>query len=63
MDATNYARLAGAVFAFVALMQLVRAVLGWSVSFEGTAIPVWVSWIACMVAGALAWLGFTTSRG
>ncbi len=63
MNATSYARLAGAVFAVVALLQLARAVTGWSVSFEGAAIPVWASWIACVIAGALAWLGFTASRG
>ena len=63
MNATSYARLAGAVFAIVALLQLARAVAGWSVSFEGTAIPLWASWIACVFAGALAWLGFTASRG
>jgi hypothetical protein len=63
MNATSYARLAGAVFAVVALLQLVRAVAGWSVSFEGTAIPLGASWIACVIAGALAWLGFTASRG
>ena len=62
MNATSYARLAGAVFAVVALLQLARALAGWSVAFEGTAIPVWASWIACVVAGALAWLGFTASR-
>jgi len=59
MNATSYARLAGAVFAVVALLQLARALAGWSVAFEGTAIPVWASWIACVVAGALAWLGVT----
>jgi hypothetical protein len=36
--------------------------MGWSVSFEGTAIPVWASWIAFVVAGGLAWLGFTASK-
>jgi hypothetical protein len=39
-----------------------RAVMGWSVSFEGVAIPVWASWIASVVAGGLAWLGFTASK-
>jgi len=62
MNATSYARLAGAVFAVIALLQLARAIGGWSVAFEGAVIPVWASWIACVVAGALAWLGFTTSR-
>ena len=62
MNAISYARLAAAVFAVVAILQLVRAVLGWAISIEGTVIPVWASWIACAVAGALAWLGFSASR-
>ena len=62
MNTASYARLAAAVFAVVALLQLARAVAGWSVVFEGMAVPVWASWIACVVAGVLAWLGFTASR-
>ena len=62
MDTTRYARLAAAVFALVAVLQLARAAMGWSVSIEGTAIPVWASWVAAVVAGALAWLGLTAKR-
>jgi hypothetical protein len=62
MNATSYARLASAIFALIALLQLGRALAGWSIVFQGTTIPVWASWIACVVAGALAWLGFTASR-
>ena len=62
MNASNYARLAGAVFAVIAVFQLARAAMGWSVSFDGTAIPVWASWVAAVVAGALAWLGLTAKR-
>ena len=62
MDAMSYSRLASAIFAVVALLQLVRGVAGWPVAVGGTAIPVWASWIACVVAGVLAWLGLTASR-
>ncbi len=62
MTAMSYARLAGAVFVVIALVQLVRAVAGWPVTIEGVAIPIWGSWIAAAVAGSLAWLGFTASR-
>jgi protein-S-isoprenylcysteine O-methyltransferase Ste14 len=63
MTARRYARLAAAIFALVALLQLVRADLGWPVTIDGTSVPVWASWIACVVAAILAWLGFTASRG
>jgi hypothetical protein len=62
MNATTYARLAGGIFAAIALLQLARALAGWSVTFGGTPMPIWPSWIACVVASGLAWLGLTASR-
>jgi hypothetical protein len=62
MTATSYSRLAGAVFAVVALLQLIRAVAGLPVTAGDTTIPLWASWVAFVVAGGLAWLGFTASR-
>jgi hypothetical protein len=57
MRATSYARLAGTIFAIVALLQLVRAAAGWPLHVASAEIPVWASWIACVVAGGLAVLG------
>ena len=62
MTATSYSRLAGAIFALVALLQLIRAVVGLPVTAGGTSIPLWASWVACVVAVGLAWLGLTASR-
>jgi len=42
------------VFALVALVQLVRVVLGWDVSINGVHIPLWASVIASVVAAGLA---------
>ena len=61
MSSAGYSRLAGAVFAIVALLQLVRAVAGWPITINDMVVPVWASYIACVVAGALAWLGFSAS--
>jgi hypothetical protein len=62
MNASSYARLAGAIFAVVALLQLARALAGWPVTVGGMTLPLWPSWVAVVVAGALAWLGLTASR-
>jgi hypothetical protein len=63
MAATNYARLAALIFAIVAALQLARAVSGLSVTIgASTSIPLWASWIACIVAAGLAWLGYDASR-
>jgi hypothetical protein len=60
MNATSYARLAGVIFAMVAILQLVRAVSGWPVTVAGAEISVSASWVASVVAGVLALLGFTS---
>ena len=59
MNASSYARLAGAIFAVIALLQLARAVAGWPVTVGDVTMPVWPSWVAFAVTSALAWLGFT----
>ena len=43
-----------AVFSLVALLQLLRVILGWEVSVGGLIIPYWASLIACAVAVTLA---------
>ncbi len=63
MTAKNFSLLAAVIFAIVAVLQLVRAVSGAPVTIGTTiSIPLWASWIACIVAAALAWLGFNASR-
>jgi hypothetical protein len=56
------ARFASAIFALIALLQLVRALSGWEITINGAMVPVWPSWVACGVGVVLAWLGFTASR-
>jgi hypothetical protein len=55
---SHYLFLASTIFAIVAALQLLRAVKGWSVTVGGAVIPVWASWVAFVVAGLLAWIGF-----
>jgi hypothetical protein len=42
------------VFALVSLLQLLRLLLGWEVTINGTVIPLWASGVACVVAASLA---------
>ena len=43
-----------AVFALVALMQLLRVLMGWTVTVNGIVIPFWASVVACVIAATLA---------
>ena len=62
MTERTYSRLAAAIFALIAILQLTRAVGAWPPIMVGaTAIPDWPSWAACVVAAGLAWLGFRAS--
>ena len=59
LDPISYSRLAGVVFALVAVLQLARALAGWPVEVGKTRIPVWASWVAFVIAAVLAWNGIT----
>jgi hypothetical protein len=62
MTARNFALLAAVIFSVMALLQLIRALSGWEITVGMTQIPIWPSWIAVIVLGALAALGFTSAR-
>jgi len=62
MNAQTYSRLAGTIFAIVAIAHLIRALKGTEMTLDGMTIPVEASWIALFVSGALAWLGLTARR-
>ena len=49
-----FTSIAVGVFALVALLQLLRVVLGWEVTINGFVIPLWASVVACVVAATLA---------
>ena len=50
------------VLSLVSLMQLTRVALGWVVTINGVAIPLWASVIACVVAAALAFMLWRESK-
>ena len=49
-----FTAIAVVVFTLVALLQLLRVVLGWDVTVNGISIPIWASAIAVAVAAGLA---------
>jgi hypothetical protein len=61
MDAKSYSRVAAIIFAVIAILQFVRSVSGWELTINGAVIPLWASWLASVVAGALAFIGLTAS--
>ena len=62
MDAKTFSLVAGVIFAVVALAHLARIAMDWSVAIGDWSIPMWVSWVALVVAGGLALLGLRFSQ-
>ena len=62
MNRKTYMMVTATLFLVVALMHLLRIIFGWSVEIGSLSIPFWVSWLGVLVAGALAYFGFTQRR-
>lgn len=59
MNDKLYHLIAGSIFGLVALLQALRIYMGWSVVIGGWSAPMWVSWIAVIVAGGLSYFALT----
>jgi len=57
-----FTTVASLVFSLVALLQLLRVVLGWEITVNGIFVPPWASVIACLVAATLAFTLWRESR-
>ena len=62
MSQKNFCLVAGLVFLLVAVMHALRFALAVHVTFGGWAVPMWVSWVAFVIAGFLAYKGLRLSR-
>lgn len=62
MNRKTYATITATLFLVVGIVHLLRIILGWQVEIGSLSIPFWVSWLAVLVAGALAYFGFTQHR-
>jgi len=62
MSLKIYLKTAGTIFLIIAVLHLLRLVLGWNAVFEGWSVPLWLSAVALVVAGYLAYEGFRLSK-
>ena len=62
MTQKTFSLVAGVLFLLVALGHVLRIAFRASVVIQNTSIPMWVSWIAFVVAGYLAYEGIRLSR-
>ena len=50
----TYRHVSGSIFAVIAILQAVRAIRAVPVQIGGTAVPILLSWVVVVVAGALS---------
>ena len=62
MERSGYRTISGVVFGLIALGQGTRAALQVPAQLGSTAIPVWISWVAAVVAGALCVWAFRSEQ-
>lgn len=58
----DYSLFAGVIFAIIAVLHVLRIVFGWEAMIAGWSVPMWLSWIALLIAGYLGYTGFMLSR-
>jgi hypothetical protein len=59
---SKYIVVSGAIFALVAVAQFLRAFNQVPVQLGGVEVPVWVSWVAVVVAGSLSAWAFASRK-
>ena len=57
----RYELVSGIFFSIVALAQLTRTLLAWSVQVAGFVVPVWFSGVAFLIVGGLAIWAFRSA--
>ena len=55
MNHKHYMIVTKIIFTVIAVIHLMRALMGWPIVFNGHVIPYWVSWAGFLIAGYLAY--------
>jgi hypothetical protein len=62
MSDKAFSATAATIFGIVALVHLLRLIMGWSIVIDAWAVPMWLSWVGLLVAGALSYFGMRLAR-
>ena len=62
MSEKTFVAVAAVIYGLVALLHLFRIVMGWSIVIDAWTVPMWLSWIGLVVAGALSYFGIRLTR-
>lgn len=62
MNQKKYNLISGIFFMMIAVLHLLRLVFSWEAVIGGWTVPLWLSVVAFMISGFLAYEGFRLSR-
>ncbi len=62
MSDRMFSAAAAVIFLLIAVLHALRIVFGMEAVLEGWALPMWVSWMAALIAPYLASQGFRLSK-
>ena len=57
MTEKNFSTIAAAIFGVVAVVHLLRILMGWPIVIDGWTVPMWVSWVGLIISGGLSYFG------
>ncbi len=57
MGQRTYNLVTGIIFAIIVVVHILRLYMGWPVVIGTWTAPTWLSWIGCVVGGALSYSG------
>ena len=60
MSPKSFSITAGTIFLLITLLHALRILYGWEAVIGGLKVPTWVSWIALVISGYLAYAGLST---
>ena len=58
MTQKTFCMVAGIIFLLMTLLHIARLLFGWPVAVGNAVMPMWISWIALVIAAYLAYQGF-----
>lgn len=62
MTQKTFTLTAGVIFALVAVLHVLRLILGWKALIGGWHVPTWISCLALVLFGYLAYTAFTLGK-
>jgi len=62
MDKKTFLSITAVLFLIIAFLHVLRVFYGWQAVLGGYVLPMWISWLAVLMAGFLSYQGFMLGK-